>query len=116
MKRYLIYVIVFALLGSTCVFAKSKKSQEPKGQSTQGVEVDVETSQKIVKSKNDKNPARTKRKNRNKYVRYLKTVERQKNIKRIKERNLDFYNERLELKKNKLEELNSEVKKGENPK
>ena len=113
MKKVLVYGIVFVLMASCGVFAKSKKAKEPEVTSTQGVEVDVETSQKIVKSKNDKNPAKTKRKNRNKYVRYLKTVERQKNSKRIKERNLEFYNERLELKKKKLEELNTEGKKGE---
>ncbi len=113
MKKVLVYGIVFALIGSACAFAKSKQAKEPEVTSTQGVEVDAQTSQKIVKSKNDKNPAKTKRKNRNKYVKYLKTVDRQKNIKRIKKRNLEFYNERLELKKNKLEELNSEGKKGE---
>ena len=113
MKKVLVYGIVLALLGSACAFAKSKKAKEPEVTSTQGVEVDTATSQKIVKSKNDKNPAKTKRKNRNKYVKYLKKVDRQKNIKRIKERNLEFYNERLEIKKNKLEELNSEGKKGE---
>ena len=113
MKKVLVYGIVFVLMASCCAFAKSKKAKEPEVTSTQGVEVDVETSQKIVKSKNDKNPAKTKRKNRNKYVRYLKTDERQKNSKRIKERNLEFYNERLELKKKKLEELNTEGKKGE---
>jgi len=113
MKKVLVYGIIFALLGSACALAKSKKEKEPEVKSTQGVEVDVQTSQKIVKSKNDKKPAKTKRKNRNKYAKYLKKVEGQKNKKRIKERDLKFYNERLELKKNKLEELNSEGKKGE---
>lgn len=113
MKKVLVYGIVFVLIASCCAFAKSKKAKETEVTSTQGVEVNAETSQKIVKSKNDKNPAKTKRKNRNKYVRYLKTVDRKKNSKRIKERNLEFYNERLELKKKKLEELNSEGKKGE---
>lgn len=113
MKKVLVYGIIFALLGSVCTYAKSKQAKEPEVTSTQGVSVDAETSQKIVKSKNDKNPAKTKRKNRNKYAKFIKTVERQENIKRIKERNLKFYNERLELKKQKLEELNSQGKKGE---
>lgn len=114
MKKVLVYGIVFVLMASCCVFAKSKKNKEvPEVASTQGVEIDATKSKKIIKSKNDKNPAKTKRKNRNKYVRYLKTVERQKNSKRIKERNLEFYNERLDLKKKKSEELNIEGKKGE---
>ena len=114
MKRILIFSIVFALLGLTCTFAKSKKVEEPQVQSTQGIEVDVATSNKIVKSKNDKHPAKTKRKNRNKYLRDIKKVDRAKNNKRIKERNLDYYNKQLEIKKQKLNELNSMVKKGEN--
>ena len=67
-----------------------------------------------MKSKEDKNPAKTKRKNRNKYLRYLNKTDRSKNRKRIKERDLDYLNKQLEIKKRKLEELNSQVKKGEN--
>lgn len=113
MKKVLVYSIIFALLGSACAFAKSKKTKESQVTSTQGVAVDTTTSQKIVKSKNNKNPAKTKCKNRNKYVKYLKTIEKQDNKKQIKERNLEFYKKRLELKNNKLEKLNLEGKKGE---
>ena len=114
MKKVLALGIVFALIGSTCVFAKSKKGNEPQVQSTQGLEVDAATSNKVVKSKNDKNLAKTKRKNRNKYLRSVNKVNRAEISKKNKERNLEFYNKQLEIKKNKLNELNSMVKKGEN--
>lgn len=116
MKKVLVYIIVFALFyGITACVAKAK-TQEQLVQSTQGVEVNTETSKKITKSKNNKNPAKTKRKNRNKYIKTLKKVEKANNKKRIRNRNLDFLNEQLEIKKNKLEKLNSNVKKGENEK
>lgn len=114
MKKVLVLSIIFALIGSAGVFAKSRKTKEPQIQSTQGIEIDAETSDKVTKSKNDKHPAKTKRKNRNKYLRDIKKVDRAKNNKRIKERNLDYYNKQLEIKKQKLNELNSMVKKGEN--
>ena len=114
MKKFLLISVLIILIGSVCVYAKDKKAQEPKIQSTQGLEIDNSTSQKAVKSKEDKNPAKTKRKNRNKYLRSLNKTDRSQNRKRIEERDSNFLNQQLEIKKRKLEELNSQVKKGEN--
>lgn len=114
MKKFLLISVFIIFIGSICVYANDKKTQEQKVQSTQGIEIDNSTSQKVVKSKEDKNPAKTKRKNRNKYLRYLNKTDSSKNRKRIKERDLNFLNQQLEIKKRRLEELNSQVKKGEN--
>ena len=116
MKKVLVYGIVFALIGSTCAFGKSKKTNEPQIQSTQGIEVNSAISEKITKSKNNKNPAKVQRKNRKKYLRYVNKVDSAGMKKIKKERDLEFLNNQLKIKKHKLEELNSEVKKGENQK
>lgn len=114
MRKLFVCGILIVLMGYCTVYTEAAEDKVPIVQSTQGIEVNNATSQKIVKSKNDKKPGKTKKKNRNKYLRYLKKTEKSKNKTRIKERDLEYLNNQLGIKKNKLEELNSKVKKGEN--
>lgn len=113
MKKVIVFCLLSFFMTSVCL-AGNINEKKTVVQSTEGIEIDSSTSKSIVKSKNDKNPAKTKRKNRNKYLKYIKKIDKSKNKTRIKERDLKYLNNQLEIKKKKLEELNSKVKKGEN--
>ena len=115
MKKLIVFSITTVLLISLGVCAKTKNN-EPKVKSTDGTEISADTAKKVTGSKNKDNAYKEHKKNRKQYLKYIKKVNNAKDKKHLKERYLEFYNERLEIKKQKLEELNSEVKKGENQK
>lgn len=113
MKKLFAFSIIVVLLISLGVCAKTK-NEKAEVKSTDGTVINTVTAKKISASKNKDDSLKKHRKNRKQYLRYIKKINNAKDKKRLKERNLEFYNERLELKKHMLEQLNSEVKKGEN--
>ena len=114
MKKALVLSIVFLLLCCLGFCAKTKNSKVHNIKSTDGTEITEKSSRQISGLKNKDNSVKTHKKHRKEYQRYIKKINNATDKKRLKEQNLEFYNERLEIKKQKLEQLNSEVKKGEN--
>lgn len=116
MKKFLVSIILvmFFALG-VCIAAdntqNTTKVKEPKVQSTEGVDVTLEDEKNMKSSaaKGDKKEANQKKKKRAKYLRNINKIEKQNNRKRIKNRDLEFYESRLEIKKNKLEKLNTKT-------
>ena len=112
MKKFLVSIIFVMFFASgVCIAAdngqNASKVKEPKVQSTEGVEVTLEDEKNMKSSaaKGDKKEANQKKKKRAKYLRNINKIEKQNNRKRIKNRDLEFYESRLEIKKNKLEKL-----------
>ena len=107
MKKFFVYIISVVVVS---MFSLSFAKEEVK--STEGLKLE----QTISKTKGEEKNYKTKRKAKQKYLKNVSNINKMKNKKRIKERNLEFYNKRLELKKQRLEELSSEtdsIKEGE---
>lgn len=106
MKKLFVFSLFVALLISLGVCAKTK-NEKTEVKTTDGTVINTVTAKKISTSKNKDDSLKKHRKNRKQYLRYIKKIDKAKDRKHLKERNLEFYNERLEIKKHKLEELNS---------
>ena len=106
MKKLFVFSIFVALLISLGVCAKTK-NEKTEVKTTDGTVINTVTAKKISTSKNKDDSLKKHRKNRKQYLRYIKKIDKAKDRKHLKERNLEFYNERLEIKKHKLEKLNS---------
>ena len=106
MKKLFVFSLFVALLISLGVCAKTK-NEKTEVKTTDGTVINTVTAKKISTSKNKDDSLKKHRKNRKQFLRYIKKIDKAKDRKHLKERNLEFYNERLEIKKHKLEELNS---------
>ena len=106
MKKLFVFSIFVALLISLGVCAKTK-NEKTEVKTTDGTVINTVTAKKISTSKNKDDSLKKHLKNRKQYLRYIKKIDKAKDRKHLKERNLEFYNERLEIKKHKLEKLNS---------
>ena len=81
-------------------------------QSTEGIELDAKIEKSVNKqSKEDKKEHKQVQKAKKRYIKNVSSIQNMNEKKRIKERNLEFYNSRLQIQKSKLEKL--EKKKGE---
>ena len=102
MKKVLTYSILLIILISAFSFAQdtNEKADKAKIQSTEGLEVTKSDENSIINSKTDNKEAKQKTKNRKKLLRYISKIERYEEKKRIKERDKDFLENRLNKKKN----------------
>lgn len=109
MKRFILGII-FLILICPASFAK-RKAKEPV-QSTQGIDLSAKI-EKLKPSHKDKNEQK-QQKNRSKiYIlnkKKLKIEERKRNT---KQKEIEYLEQRLELKKNRMETLFPTVEKGE---
>ncbi len=106
-------VIVLGLILGLYLTALSVLAQDEQVQSTQGVEIDASIVKTLKQqSKEDKKLDKLQQKAKKKYIKNVSDIKKMRETKRIKERNIDFYNSRLQIKNAKLEEL--QEKKGEN--
>ncbi len=116
MKKFLVSIVLVIFTASLVAIAQDSEQQTtekvktPKVQSTEGVETDENIDKAInSSSKSDKREDNQKKKKRAKYLRNINKIEVQNNKKRLKNRDLEFLESRLELKKNKLEKLNTKT-------
>lgn len=114
MKKVFVLALLLVMSVSLNVYAQDENSKEIDVKSTQGIETNAQTAKKVEKMKFNSKPASQRQKIRNKYLKSVNKVEKSKFNKLKKETDLKFYNKRLEIKKQKLEELTSdENEKGE---
>lgn len=108
--KWLSLVLIFVSFLS-CLSVSAKHSTEPV-YSTQGVEIDasVAASKPSVDDKNEQKEIRNRSR---KYIKYQKTLDKQNAKKTAKEKELEYLQNRLEQKKNKLETMFSDNVKGE---
>ena len=112
MKRFFVYGIILLFLGTfvACSFAKEQEVN-----STEGLVLEENVSKNVRTTKQEKSEQRKELKTKRKYKKNISLIKKYKEKKRIKERDLDFIQQRIEIKKQKLEELTSQnSKKGEN--
>lgn len=111
MKRFIIYSILLCFLLTGAVFAigNNKKEKAPKIQSTEGVEVSNTEVKNISRTQEQDKESKLKAKKRKKIVKNIAKIEKFENKKRIKERDKDFFENRLSKKKLKLEEINEKL-------
>ncbi len=99
----LVFIMVFCLCGNS--FAVQKDL--PPVQSTQGLEsVPVKQFDEVKQSVEDKSEQKEQKNRLNKCRRINKQIERQDRIKTKRQRELEYYEGRLENTKSKLEVLN----------
>ena len=103
-----LFVVVFLMLFASCVNAKEEVS------STQGVKIDSAIYKTVNKqAKNEAKSMKREKKAKSKYLRNISKIKKLKEKKRIKERDLEFFNSRLNKQKRNLEELTQTREKGE---
>lgn len=109
--RFLVCLFVLVLIQYPIVAVQAKSNDEPV-QSTQGIDIDssVENSKPSVEQKNEQKQSKNRL---NKYLKAKKKIQKKDSKRRIKQKELEFLERRLELKKQKLEILNSGEEKGE---
>ena len=108
MKKFFVLCIVSFLCFGTLALAKTEEVK-----STQGVELDASISKTIKQQAKEDNKAYKKEKKAKKqYIKNVSNIKKMRERKRLQQRNLEFLNSRLNIKKQKLEELQKE--KGEN--
>ena len=117
MKKVFVYCLVLTVFFVLSICADAKNKEKIKAVSTQGIELEQSITKTVNKSsKQEKKELKTKNKNKKKYLKNVSQIKKMRNKKRIKERNLEFYNKRLNIKTNKLKEFeDSQIEeKGEN--
>ena len=111
MKNFLIGAIIFS---GTGVYFQGVNAQTSAPVSTQGLTLQEGVEKSVQPSKSEMEEYRLKKKMKKKYFKNVSNIKNRKYKKSIQERDLEFYNKRLELKKHELEEVNSNgSKKGE---
>ena len=112
MSKNLVCIIMVLCIG-VCVPKVEAQDNQPV--STQGLTLQEGVEKNIKSSKEEIKELHQKKKLKRIYFRRVSDLKAKQYKKSIKERNIEFYNSRLEIKKQKLEELTSDgSKKGEN--
>jgi len=111
MNKFFVYVIMllcFGMLTTSCLASDTPVS-------TQGLTFEEGIEKNVKPAKTELAEMKQIKKMKRKYFRNVASLKSKKYKKDMQERNLEFYNSRLEIKKQRLEELTSEgSKKGEN--
>ena len=102
---YIVIVLLNIMSASANVFTERKNVNI---QSTQGVEITESEAQLKSKIKSDASQDKQKKKNRAKLLRNVHKIEKYENSKRLKNRDKEFLETRLNRKKMLLEELKKE--------
>ena len=102
MKKFFVLILCFFIYSECCVFSQESVK------STEGVEIDTNIV-KTVKQQSKEYSQAIKRQNKaqKKYLKNIKRIKNMRNSKRIKERDLEFLNKRLNIKKNQLLEYSN---------
>ena len=111
MNKFFVYVIMLVCIGSAIQFVQAKDTAPV---STQGLTFQEGVENSLKPTSSEMQEYRQKNKMKKKYFKNISDIKKKKYKKSIQERDLEFYNERLEIKKKELEEVNSNgSKKGE---
>src|SRR5574344_9360 len=108
MLRVILCIIM--IMYGTCVYAEDTKSEDIK--STQGLEINKDVINS-GKSQIDMSAYKSSRKATKKYLKRKKQIRKLDAKKDTKQRELEFLQKKLDVKKNKVEALSSDKKKGE---
>lgn len=102
MKKFLVWCFVMVLLTG---LAHAKKAKDDV-KSTEGVKIDASITKTIKQeSKAEKKEFSQLKKAKKTYVKNVNKIKNLREHKRIKERDLEFYNSRLQIQQNRLQEL-----------
>jgi len=113
MQRIGLFFVVLIFLITAGQNSFAKKIQEPV-QSTQGVEItEPEAVEKSKISKEEKNEQKDKKNRSIEYIKLRKKIDKQDRRRTYKQKELEYLENRLEIKKQKLESLKSDEVKGE---
>lgn len=113
MKRIILTIFLLGVFITSIAYAKLSTKKDT-AVSTQGVEVSESDVKNAQKQKTDKKISNQKKKNRKNFLHNIKKLDKFENKKRIKNRDKEFIETRLELKKQKLDDLSKpSIKKGE---
>lgn len=113
MKRIFLIVFLVAVFITSSIEAKLS-TKKTSAVSTQGVEVSESDVKNAQNQKTEKKISNQKKKNRKNFLHNIKKLDKFENKKRIKNRDKEFIETRLELKKQKLDDLSKpSIKKGE---
>lgn len=108
MKKFLVYIVLLGLMINVGMVVSAKDNI----QSTQGLVLEENISNTAsMTDKEYKKEVRDKNKAKRKYLKNVSNIKKLREKKSIKQRDMNFYNKRLEQKKNKLEDLTN--KKGD---
>jgi len=111
MKKFSMGIVILLSLGGIIPCAKAQYTPPI---STQGLTFQEGVEQNVKPTPTEMQEYKLKKKMKKKYFKNISDIKKKKYKKSIQERDLEFYNKRLEIKKQDLEEVNSNgSKKGE---
>ena len=114
MKKLMVFNFIFLVLLCSSIETFSQTSEEKLDgkveqlYSTEGIEIDSDIESKTKNTKIENKIYKKEAKNKNKYLKNISKLKRYKEKQRINEKNLNYLKNRLDIQKNKLEELTSE--------
>ena len=107
MQKFFVYGIIILVLISSMSWVNA----EEEIQSTEGITLEEGISKTVsTPDKEYKKEIKQEKKAKNKYLKNISQIKKMRERKRIKQRDLEFLQKRLEVQKYKLEELTSDVK------
>ncbi len=107
MQKFFVYGIIILVLISSMSWVNA----EEEIQSTEGITLEEGISKTVsTPDKEYKKEIKQGKKAKNKYLKNISHIKKMRERKRIKQRDLEFLQKRLEVQKYKLEELTSDVK------
>ena len=107
MQKFFVYGIIILVLISSMSWVNA----EEEIQSTEGITLEEGISKTVsTPDKEYKKEIKQEKKAKNKYLKNISYIKKMRERKRIKQRDLEFLQKRLEVQKYKLEELTSDVK------
>lgn len=113
MFRALVYITILGILFSGVEVYALGKAKTPV-QSTQGVELNNDIAKSAKTTFKERQKYNKKKKTSQDYIKAKKQIQRVDSLKDKKQKDLEFLQNRLDKKKEKLEVLTSEELKGEN--
>lgn len=106
MQKFFVYGIIILVLISSMSWVNAEEIQ-----STEGITLEEGISKTVsTPDKEYKKEIKQGKKAKNKYLKNISHIKKMRERKRIKQRDLEFLQKRLEIQKYKLEELTSDVK------
>ena len=107
MQKFFVYGIIVLVLISSMSWVNAAEEI----QSTEGITLEEGISKSVsTPDKEYKKEIKQGKKAKNKYLKNISHIKKMRERKRIKQRDLEFLQKRLEIQKYKLEELTSDVK------
>lgn len=108
MQRFFVYGIIFLVLITSMSWVNAKEEETL---STEGLTFEEGISKEVsAPDKEYQKELKNQKKIKNKYLKNISNITKMRETKRLKQRDLEYLQKRLEQKKHKLEELTNEMK------